>query len=223
MRHLPLATVAGLLLLCATTASAAKITGEYLEARTCSVYTGPCFANAEMGLCGKEALMAWKVDKGDWNGVKLDGIGAALILKAENTLGFDGIFPQKPGKMAAVMIIDSKASPKQLSAMVEFVRDAAKEYTGNILRVRRAPIVLKNDHLKKKAQFSAGGLAEIKTRALKKEDCVCTNEVVYYLPLTKVENFSPAFSLKMSYQGKTLGRRFTNYGTRSAFLATFRR
>jgi len=39
----------------------------------------------------------------------------------------------------------------------------------------------------------------------------------------KVENFSPAFSLKLSYQGKGLNRRFTDFGTRSAFLATFRR
>ena len=30
-----------------------KISGEYLEIRSCSVYTGPCFANAEMGVTGK--------------------------------------------------------------------------------------------------------------------------------------------------------------------------
>jgi hypothetical protein len=74
-------------------AAAAQITGEYLEARTCNVYTGPCFANAEMSLTGKEALMAWKVDKGTWNDVKLDGLGAALILHAQGTLGYDGVFP----------------------------------------------------------------------------------------------------------------------------------
>ena len=68
-------------------AAAAQITGEYLEARTCNVYTGPCFANAEMSLSGKEALMAWKVDKGTWNDVQLDGLGAALILHAQGTLG----------------------------------------------------------------------------------------------------------------------------------------
>ena len=74
-------------------AHAAQITGEYLEARTCNVYTGPCFANAELSLTGKEALMAWKVDKGTWNNVNLDGLGAALILHAEGTLGYDGTFP----------------------------------------------------------------------------------------------------------------------------------
>lgn len=223
MRTLPLAVVAGLLLLFTTTGRAATITGEYLEARTCSVYIGPCFANAEMGLCGKEALMAWKIDKGHWKGVTLDGLGAAVIVNAENTLGYDGVFPMKPGRMSAVIIIDKKATSEQFAAMIAFVKDAAKVYTKNVVKIVRAPIVLENNHLKKQAHFSAGKIAEIKTRAFKKEDCVCSNEVIFYLPLTKVENYSPAFSLKMSYQGKGLNRRFTNFDTNSAFLATFRR
>ena len=223
MRNLPIVAVAGLLLVFATPGWSAKITGEYLEARTCSVYVGPCFANAEMNACGKEALMAWRVDKGTWNGVTLDGLGAALIVAADNTLGYDGIFEMKPGKMTSEIVIDERASSEQRAALIDFVKDTAKAYTTNVVKVRIAPISLTNDHLTKQAHFSAGGIAEIKTRGLKKTDCVCTNEVIYYLPLTKVENYSPAFSLKMSYQGKSLGRRFTNYGMSSAFLATFRR
>ncbi|HAA49250.1 MAG TPA: hypothetical protein DCE43_05980, partial [Planctomycetaceae bacterium] len=77
--HRPCLALA-LLFVFATTGRAANISGEYLEARTCAVYTGPCFANAEMGLAGKEALMAWKIDKGQWNGVAVDGLGAAVIV-----------------------------------------------------------------------------------------------------------------------------------------------
>ena len=86
MRQLSLALA--LLFVFATNGLAANISGEYIEARTCNVYTGPCFANAEMGLAGKEALMAWKVDKGQWNGVNVDGLGAAVIVTAENTIGY---------------------------------------------------------------------------------------------------------------------------------------
>ena len=185
MRQLSLALA--LLFVFATNGLAANISGEYIEARTCNVYTGPCFATAE------------------------------------NTIGYDGIFPLRAGKMNAVILVDQKASPEQFAALVDFVKDTAQTYTKHVVKVRRAPIELKNNHLTKQAQFKAGKVAEIKTRALKKSDCVCTNEVVYYQPLTKVENFSPAFSLKVSYQGKGLHRRFTDFGTRSAFLATFRR
>lgn len=221
MRQLSLALA--LLFVFATNGLAANISGEYIEARTCNVYTGPCFANAEMGLAGKEALMAWKVDKGQWNGVNVDGLGAAVIVTAENTIGYDGIFPLRAGKMNAVILVDTKATPEQHAALVDFVKDTAKTYTKNVVKIQRTPIELKNNHLTKQARFTAGRIAEITTRALKKSDCVCTNEVVYYLPLTKVENYSPAFSLKLSYQGKGLNRRFTDFGTRSAFLATFRR
>ena len=44
--------------------SAGEITGFYMETRTCQVYTGPCFANAEVGLSGKNAIMAWSVKNG---------------------------------------------------------------------------------------------------------------------------------------------------------------
>lgn len=223
MRRIQVLAATAALMLTASVGSAAEITGEYLEARTCSVYTGPCFANAEMGLCGKEALMAWKVDEGSWNGVSLDGLAVSLILKAEGTLGYDGIFPMEAGKIESVILVDEKATEKQRDALVAFVKDTAKDLSKNVVKVQPAPLKLENDHLSGKGRFSAGKLAKIETRALKADDCVCTNEVVYYLPLTDVENFSPAYSLTMSYQGDALNNQWTTNNTRSAFLATFRR
>ena len=204
-------------------ASAAKITGEYLEARTCNVYTGPCFANAEMSLSGKEAIMAWKVDKGAWNDVDLKGLGAALVVKAQGTLGYDGVFPMQAGKVKSVILVDENATELQHKALVDFVRDSAKELTKDVLAVEKVPFDLTNDHIDHAGKLKAGKQVELTTRKLEDGDCVCTNEVVYYQPLTKIENASAAYSLKLSYQGKDLGSRFTNNGIRSAFIGTFRR
>jgi hypothetical protein len=204
-------------------ATAAQITGEYLEARTCNVYTGPCFANAEMSLAGKEALMAWKVDKGTWNNVQLDGLGAALILHAQGTLGYDGVFPMQAGKVKSVLLVDEMATPEQHDALVAFVKNSTKELSTNVVNIERVPFELKNDHIDNVGIFKAGELAEIKTRKLQQGDCVCTNEEVYYQPLTKIDNASPAYSLKLSWQGEKLGTRFTNRDIRSAFLGTFRK
>lgn len=223
MRIQRLAAVAAALLLTVSTASAAKISGEYLEARTCDVYTGPCFANAEMGLSGKEALMAWKVEKGGWNNVSLHGLTAALVVNAENTLGYDGVFPMKPGKVQSVILIDDKATPEQKAALVAFVKDSAGKLTGNIKRIESVPMSLKNNHLDGKGVFSAGSVAKIETRGMKKTDCVCSNEVVYYQPLTKVKNFAPAYLNTLSFQGEGLNNRWTTHHIRSAFLATFRK
>ena len=55
-------------------ASAEEIRGDYIEARTADIFTGPCFSNAEVFITGNKAVMAWKVTEGSWNGVDLTGL-----------------------------------------------------------------------------------------------------------------------------------------------------
>ncbi|MEX0725132.1 MAG: DUF1326 domain-containing protein [Planctomycetaceae bacterium] len=210
-------------LLSVQTLSAAQIEGEYIEARTCDVYTGPCFANAEMDLAGKEAVMAWKVDQGSWNSVSLDGMGVALVVKSEGTLGNDGVFAMKAGKIKSVIVVDDRATTEQRLALIDFVKDSAKDLTADVIDVQQATIKLENDHLTGKSKFSAGDLAKIETRGMKKGDCVCANEIIYYQPLTEVENFSPAYAVKHIYQGTGLNAKWKNNGKRGAFIATFRK
>ena len=219
-----LMAIASALVLTVSSASAAKISGEYLEARTCDVYTGPCFANAEMGLAGKQALMAWKIEKGGWNNVSLHGMNAALVVSAENTLGFDGVFPMKPGKVQSVILVDDKASPRAKRSPDRICQRFRQETHRECqTRRKRFPCPLKNNHLDGRGVFSAGRLAKIETRGMKKSDCVCSNEVVYYQPLTKVKNFHPAYLKTLSYHGEGLNNKWTTRHIRSAFLATFRK
>ena len=77
---------------------AAQISGEYLEARSCDVYTGPCFANAEMDLAGKEALMAWRVEQGSWKGVY--GTDSALIVGVNTAAPSYATITPQPGYQA---------------------------------------------------------------------------------------------------------------------------
>src|ERR1700716_2603598 len=90
------------LTLTTTTVRAGGITGQYIEARTCDVWTGPCFANAEMNLGGKHAVLGWKVDKGAFNGVQLDGLSVVAVVAASDTLGL-----AQTGSAQAVLIVDS--------------------------------------------------------------------------------------------------------------------
>jgi hypothetical protein len=214
----------GLLILAlAGAASAAQITGDYIEARTCDVYTGPCFANAEMDLAGKEAVMAWKVDRGSWDGVTLDGMSVALVATSEKTMGSSPYFKMHAGRILSVILVDERATSSQRDALVSFVKDAAREFTTHIQNVIAAPIQLVNDLEAGKGMFSAGQLARIETRALNKGDCVCTNEQVFYDPLSPVKNSRPVLASTLSYTGKGFDRTWTTHGQRSAFLATFRR
>jgi len=204
-------------------ASAAEISGEYLEARTCDVYTGPCFANGEVGISGKEAVMAWKVDEGSWAGQDLSGLGVALIIKANDTLGFGGTFYVHPDKIVGVIVVDEEANVEQRQALVQFVKENAPHVANDIVKVEAAPITLTNDHLSGKGVFTAGKLAKIETRKLAKGDCICSNETTFYPPLTKVDNAHAAYTVNMTYAGEALDHTWSTVNKRSAFLATFER
>src|SRR5438874_1881415 len=106
MKHI-LAAAALALFLTAST-HAAGITGQYVEARTCDIWTGPCFANAEANLTGKHAVMGWRVDKGDLKNVKLDGLGIVAVIAASDTLG-----TAQTARGEAVLLVDKRANSLQ--------------------------------------------------------------------------------------------------------------
>jgi hypothetical protein len=73
-------TFALLLAATAVVSAQAEIRGHYLETRTCQVYTGPCFANGEMGLAGRDAVMAWSINEGSHEGVDLTGLKVVVAV-----------------------------------------------------------------------------------------------------------------------------------------------
>lgn len=221
--RLSIAMAACGLMLSGSMLSAAEIRGQYLESRTCDIYTGPCFANAEMTLAGKEAVLAWKVEEGGWAGSDLAGLSVALVVKADGTLGTDGVFENAASKSSSVILVDEQSTPEQEQALVAFVKAAAKEFTADVQTVERTPIRMENDYTKMHGSLQAGRQASIETRALGQNDCVCTNEAVFYKPLVEVQQALPAYSLKQAYRGKALGGKWEHNNTRSAFLATFRK
>src|SRR5262245_29026307 len=96
-----------------SSALAGDLKGDYLETRTCDVYTGPCFANGQTGLTGKDAIMAWSIDRGSYEGVDLAGTKVVVVLTASDTLGFGGTLISHPDPIKSVIVVDQKASSKQ--------------------------------------------------------------------------------------------------------------
>lgn len=195
--------------------------GEYIEARTADVYTGPCFANSEVGQGGELALMAWKVEKGNWQGVNLDGLSVVGAIRASHTLGdvTETAFPVK-----SVLIIDERASLEQRLALKSFARRMGGDLLQDIVRVEYQPIEFDfagNDVHSMKATLSAGSLARIQTRAIAAIDHLCGNEDVYYPPLTKVSHAMPAVTIAHNFTGQGLGAKWSSPDKRSAFVGTF--
>lgn len=198
-----------------------SIHGDYVEARTADVYTGPCFANSEVGLMGELAVFGWKVSKGSWHGVGLDGLGVVGVVRASSTLGdvYHSAYPVK-----SVLIVDSRANAEQRLALQSFAKRMGGDLLQDVVRVDYEPVdlVFENNNLHSmKATLTAGPLAKIQTRALNEGDHICRNEEVWYRPLTKLNHAMPAYSVAHIFKGDGLGTRWSSPDKRSSFVGSF--
>jgi hypothetical protein len=198
------------------------ISGSYLEVRSCDVYTGPCFANAEMGLTGKEGILVWSVREGSWQGTALDGLSVIAVVRADGTLG-DVHYQPRVGK--AVLIVDDRASAQQQQALASFARAMAGSLIHDVVAVRTLPITAELGTCARSgcATVKAGDLVEVATRCLGGKDHVCGNEETFYPPLTSVTGALPAYTELAAFHGRGLGLTWDSTCQRSAFLGSFSR
>ena len=196
------------------------VKGDYLEVRSCDVYTGACFANAEMNLAGKEGMMVWSVREGNWRGVNLAGLSVAAVVKANGTLGD---LKYNARSADAVLILDSKADKAQRGALTEMARTMAGGLITKVVNVQTASIESEIGTCGNSgcATVKAGDLVEVATSCLAGKHDICGNESTFYPPLTPVQNAYPVFTDLATFTGKGLDVTWQIAGTRSAFLATF--
>jgi hypothetical protein len=201
--------------------SAQQIRGDYIETRSADVYTGQCFANGEVNLVGKEAILAWHVQSGSWDGVSLDGLTITAAVLAKATLGdpYSNPYPAQ-----SVLLVDDQATPQQSAALVSFAQQMGGELLNNVDQTLPVPMEMIVNHERHGvALLRAGEFVTVQTRSLSDKDHVCGNEVTFYPPLTPVEHSMPAVAVTDAYKGPGLGESWDTHGRRSAFVGTFTR
>jgi hypothetical protein len=216
VRWLGLAVVA--LIVVAAPVQAGGISGQYLEARTCDVWTGPCFANADMNLDGKHAVMAWKVDKGTFECTHLDGLSVVAVVAASDTLGL-----KQTGPARAVLIVDSRASAAQRRALIELAQKEGGELVRQVVRVEAAPIDFNLCPCQEGGcAVLKAGQARIETRCIDgHHDKVCGNEKEFYPPLGKDVKARAAVAVRHSFQGQGFNETWKDADRRGAYVGSF--
>jgi hypothetical protein len=214
LRTLSLATLAALL---AVSPARAAVTGNYVEVRNADVWTGPCFANAEGNLTGKNAALVWNIAEGTYDGVRLDGLTIVAVVQASDTLAFE-----QTGPAAAVLIVDDRATEMQKLALVRLAQRQGGELLKNVVRVESARINVDICGCKGEgcAEIDAGPV-RIKTRCLNTgHDKACGNETAYYPPLVAGVRCVPAVA-DHRYTGAGLGMTWSENERRGAYVGTF--
>jgi hypothetical protein len=202
-------------------AAASQIQGDYIETRSADVYTGQCFANGEVNLVGNQAIVAWRIRSGSWQGVPLDGLVVAGAVRANATLG-DPYANPYPAK--SVLLVDERATPRQRQALVDFARAMGGKLLNDAAEVESEPMTMAVERQGPHAThalFRAAGVATIETRPIGEGDHICGNEVTFYPPLTETEHAMPAVALDDEYHGPGLGVSWSCQGKRSAFVGSF--
>lgn len=136
-----------------------RIEGQYMETCNCS-FLCPCLssnlaARPTEGAC--KAALALRIDRGEKDGIALDGLSFLVILHAPG--------PMAEGDLTVGLIIDERASAAQVEAISAIASGAAggpmaglAPLVGRMAGVERAPIRFEQDGLK--WAVSAGALVD---------------------------------------------------------------
>lgn len=157
----------------------ADIQGEYIEARSASVYVGACHFGAEYVEGGKEATMVWNIHQGNWNGVSLDGLTVVAVVSAKENLAVD--FETRK----SVLYIDTKTTPEQQVALKDLLATKRTKELGTIVATQTAPI----NFSKKDTKYNVE-VGKVLTLTANRYPCVhCTQpHQIWYKPLIALDN-----------------------------------
>ena len=189
-----------------------SLRGDYVEVRTASVFAGACHYNGEVVTTGRDAMMAWNVTSGKWQGVDLTGVRVMAIVSADANLAEDHAARQSE------IIIDSAASRTQALAMVNALREKYAASLGKVIEVRSAPISFeRNDG----TYAVVTNEAAINVEAMPNDLCCKMPNLVWYTPLVGLENRKVGYTSKALYSGKVVGEPWSRSGENSAFYGSF--
>ena len=197
-------------------ARGASINGAYVEARTAEVFAGGCIMNGEAGTTGREALLAWKVDRGSFNGVALDGLAVVAAVAADVNLGIREIGGDTAHTRSAVFV-DARATPAQRTALVSMARHLSKGVVDKVVELTPTAI-----------QFVDEGPAiRVEAKSLRltvekemKHDPTCGGKQWFH-PLSSVDGAAMGTTAENAFSGSALGTKWSDPNKRSAFFGAF--
>jgi len=193
-----------------------SVTGAYVEARTAEVFTGGCIMNSEAETMGKQALLAWKVDRGSFNGVAIDGLAIVAAVAGDRNLGMQEMGGEKPSVRSA-LFVDQRANAAQQLALVAMANELSKGLVGTIVQVTPAPIAF-TDH-GSEIQVTAGP-ATLDVNKHLTHDPTC-GAMQWFHPLATVDDATVGVAAEHVFTGSALGTKWSDPNKRSAFFGRF--
>jgi hypothetical protein len=216
MKSITLSAASVLFSVVSLAAAPSGLTGTYVEARTSEVFAGACVVNSEAGTTGREALLAWKVDQGQFDGVRLDGLTVVAAVAGDTNLSVHEIGGDV-AKTRAVMFTDARATTAQRQALTAMARHLSKGLVGNV--VEATPTAIQFVNGAHEIRVTADSVRLVVDKHLD-HDVTCGNKQ-WFAPLASVKDPVMGAAVENAFTGRSLGTRWSDPNKRSAFHGTF--
>jgi len=197
----------------------ARITGDYVEARTAEVFAGGCIMNSEAETLGRQAVMAWRITSGAFNGVTLDGLTVAAAVAGDRNLGMREMGGEEPTAVKAIIIVDPRATTAQRDALVRLVRELSNGLITHVVRVDVAPVKFATSQQYVEVSVPDHNI-QLTVNKEMKHDPSC-GAMQWFKPFTKLADAALGVAEEHSFEGQGLNTKWSAPNKRSAFFGTF--
>ena len=196
-------------------ANGTSVKGTYVEARTAEVFVGGCLMGSEAETSGRQAVLAWKIDRGNINGVSVDGLSIVAAVVGDKNLGIHELGGAKPNSKST-LIVDARATDAQRDALVGMVKKLTN-VVGTVVNVTSGPIEFtdKGTDIAVKAPRIA-----LTVDKHPEHDPGCGAEQWFH-PLALVQQPTIGKAVQHAYSGQDLGSRWSDPDKVSAFFGMF--
>ena len=171
------------------------VQGEYLEARSVSVYVGACHYGAEYVEGGREATLVWNIRQGTWKGVSLEGLTVVAVVTAKNNLAID------TSTRRSVLYLDEKATSEQRTALIDLMTAKRGELLGEVVSTENAPITFTKEGVK--YDLRVGQVLTLSVSRYPCQNCTQPHQI-WYRPLEQLDTPIVGKSTSYCYQDKIL-------------------
>jgi hypothetical protein len=208
--------IGGALAVLATAGSAfaaPAVTGDYVESRSANVFVGACHHEGEIQTAGRNAVLAWNIKDGEFNGVNLAGVTAVAVVAADKSLMLDD------AKRISALYVSDKASAEQRDAFVALLKERAPKALGELAGVKTAAISF--DASGATYRVNAAGVADMKIKKETGQLCCKQPYFVWGKPFVPVKDAKAGYCLGVSYKDTSLLKAWSATDQNNAFFGQF--
>ncbi len=213
MKHLVLVGVCLLAVAPLMAEPPATIAGNYVEVRSNEVYTCACLYSGEMVTSGRDAILAWNIREGAYQGTSLAGTKVVAIVVAKQNLDFE-----EAGRISILYVDPAAAGAQQ--AILNLFSNRYGKLLGEITAVRQAPINFRFDGETAEVKIADTVLAVHKAQ-LPADAHPGSSQ--WYTPFVPLKETHLATSTRYEFQGKGFNQTWSRVypPTIAGFYGTF--